>query len=54
MGKYRVIGRYAVFGNKPGSTFEREIPADHEARLIKAGHIKPVKAPEKKKENSDG
>jgi len=37
--KYRVAGEHDVLGHKPGSTFEAEIPADQEARLLERGSL---------------
>lgn len=37
--KYRVTGTAEVMGHAPGSTFEAEIPADQEARLIQRGSL---------------
>lgn len=37
--QYRVAGTAEVLGHAPGSTFEAEIPADQEARLIKRGSL---------------
>jgi len=37
--KYRVTGTAEVMGHVPGSTFEAEIPADQEARLIQRGSL---------------
>lgn len=39
MGTYRVTGEHAVFGHQPGETFQRDIPAEQEARLIERGAI---------------
>lgn len=47
--EYRVSGNLSVFGNKPGERFAREIPELQEARLVKAGHIKPVQQGESPK-----
>lgn len=40
--KYRVIGGRKIKGHKPGSEFEAELEPDHEARLMKLGHIEIV------------
>ena len=37
--KYKVVGTAEVLGHAPGSTFEAEIPADQEARLIERGSL---------------
>ena len=37
--KYRVAGPHAVLDHEPGSTFEAEIPADQEARLLERGSL---------------
>jgi hypothetical protein len=37
--KYRVAGPHAVLDHRPGSTFEAEIPADQEARLLERGSL---------------
>ena len=37
--KYRVAGPHPVLDHEPGSTFEAEIPADQEARLLERGSL---------------
>lgn len=54
--KYKVVGTAEVLGHAPGSTFEAEIPADQEARLVERGSLVGVSKselpkPKIKKEN---
>lgn len=37
--QYRVVGTAEVLGHAPGSTFEAEIPAEQEARLLERGSL---------------
>lgn len=37
--RYRASGVHPVFGNRPGSVFEKAIPADQEARLLACGAL---------------
>ena len=37
--KYRVAGPHPVLDHEPGSTFQAEIPADQEARLLERGSL---------------
>jgi len=37
--KYRVVGAAEVFGHKPGSVFEAEIPDEQEALLLESGSL---------------
>lgn len=41
--KYEVVGDRAVYGNDPGTTFEADLSAFDENRLIEGGHIQPAK-----------
>lgn len=43
--RYRVSGPNRVFGREPGTTFEREIPAEQEARLLASGALTRTKKP---------
>ncbi len=40
--QYRVVGTAEVLGHAPGSTFEAEIPAEQEARLLERGSLATV------------
>jgi len=42
---YRVSGRLAVFGMRPGTEFEAELDPDQEARLLARGSLEVVDNP---------
>lgn len=52
---YRVTGVHAVFGTPPGSTFQADLPADQETRLVERGSVTRVRqdVPSIKKKESD-
>jgi hypothetical protein len=45
MKTYKVSGTQPVFGNRPGSTFQADLPANQEAHLLQGGALKVVEPP---------